>query len=461
MAAPSSSFDQEFCLRWGTFQSHIGEYFRFLWKTKKQADATIFCQGGHRIEAHRFVLASCSGFFENVFSEVPTTSHAFVAVPGYHSDVVKAVIEFIYQGEVNVSNRKMSELFNVAQVRGLSSRGQETAVPTDAAVASENSPMVSPLEEGPSSSMVINSPPHAQSPLVKQPPQSPHMQAQSCQTTNHVLQTSSNVSRNPPTKCYSNGGGLIHLTNNSTIPVVEQPASPFSVPTAASSQQAKASPATAEEKPRLVSKLAEILTRPKAKRATTTAKADSKQEVTKKKRNRPSSSQVDVSRTTQKQEMVPLKPSEINTGSLSSSSMKTLEPEEASAPTTEKNAVASEDTSKPQEWNEEKFTTGTPTTVIRETSEDVDSVAPTLPPPQLPLLAATSSISGSTKLNSRVPCYPTDYKLMAVDMAQERGNNVAAKILGINESNFIVWIIKIRWRYSETTPEDDVHGYDH
>lgn len=82
---------------------------------------TLACEG-HQVHCHRLVLAACSSYFESLLGENPC-KHPIIILP---HDVklweVQALVDFMYKGEVNVSQAGLPDLLKCAeilQIRGL------------------------------------------------------------------------------------------------------------------------------------------------------------------------------------------------------------------------------------------------------------------------------------------------------------------------------------------------------
>lgn len=84
-------------------------------------DVTLACDG-HQVHCHRLVLAACSSYFESLLSENPC-KHPIIILP---KDIklweIHALVDFMYKGQVNVSQAGLPELLKCAetlQIRGL------------------------------------------------------------------------------------------------------------------------------------------------------------------------------------------------------------------------------------------------------------------------------------------------------------------------------------------------------
>ena len=88
-------------------------------------DVTLACDDGTHIGAHRIILAACSSFFRTLFTS-NNHSHPWIYLKGITSLELNAVVDFMYQGEVNVPQDDLSQFLAIAEdlkVKGLSGYG--------------------------------------------------------------------------------------------------------------------------------------------------------------------------------------------------------------------------------------------------------------------------------------------------------------------------------------------------
>uniref|UniRef100_A0ABD2W1Q8 BTB domain-containing protein n=1 Tax=Trichogramma kaykai TaxID=54128 RepID=A0ABD2W1Q8_9HYME len=115
--------NQQFCLKWNSFGSNLAEAFSVLYRSGSMTDCTIFC-AEQTFAVHRIVLAACSSFFMSVLEKTfPNSPHATVIILNVKPDNMKALLEFMYSGQVNVSQDTLKELLKDAenlQIKGLS-----------------------------------------------------------------------------------------------------------------------------------------------------------------------------------------------------------------------------------------------------------------------------------------------------------------------------------------------------
>ena len=85
-------------------------------------DVTLSCDHGKsEIQAHKVILAACSPFFHRVLARNPH-QNPLIYLKGVDYENLEAVINFMYQGEVNVAQEDLNGFLGVAQelaVKGL------------------------------------------------------------------------------------------------------------------------------------------------------------------------------------------------------------------------------------------------------------------------------------------------------------------------------------------------------
>lgn len=126
MGGSGSPQQQQYCLRWNQHRSNLLTAFDQLLQTEALTDVTLSC-GGASIKCHRIVLAACSGYFQSLF----VTDNVYMGSPQQHPIIVfkdiqlselKAILEFIYRGEVSVAQEQVGALLKAAEslkVKGL------------------------------------------------------------------------------------------------------------------------------------------------------------------------------------------------------------------------------------------------------------------------------------------------------------------------------------------------------
>lgn len=116
----SNSIPQAFCLRWNNYQTNLTAVFEQLLQTEQFVDVTLSCDG-ISIKAHKIVLSACSPYFQALFNDNPC-KHPIIIMRDIKFAELKAVIEFMYRGEINVCQDQIGPLLRIAEllkIRGL------------------------------------------------------------------------------------------------------------------------------------------------------------------------------------------------------------------------------------------------------------------------------------------------------------------------------------------------------
>jgi len=112
--------EDKFCLKWNDYSSNLEHSFKELRNDKLLFDMTLSC-GDTQIEAHRVVLSACSNFFKDIIRKNPH-SHPLLYLRGVKVTHLISLMDFMYNGEVNMSQSDLSEFLAMAgdlQVKGL------------------------------------------------------------------------------------------------------------------------------------------------------------------------------------------------------------------------------------------------------------------------------------------------------------------------------------------------------
>ena len=112
---------QTYCLRWNNHKSNLVEILDVLIQKECYVDCTIYVDGQEQFKAHRVVLAANSPYFQSILQDVPM-DHCSILVPGVQPFEMRALIEYMYTGEVNVTQSQIPRIMKIAEqleVKGL------------------------------------------------------------------------------------------------------------------------------------------------------------------------------------------------------------------------------------------------------------------------------------------------------------------------------------------------------
>ncbi|XP_031335539.1 protein jim lovell-like [Photinus pyralis] len=111
---------QQYNLKWTNHTNNILEMFSQQLLNGMLVDVTLFCEGQY-IRAHKMVLSACSPYFQDLF-RFHTVDHPVIIMNGARFIAVKQMVDFMYQGEIKVSDADLDHLLTIAenlQIKGL------------------------------------------------------------------------------------------------------------------------------------------------------------------------------------------------------------------------------------------------------------------------------------------------------------------------------------------------------
>ncbi|EEB15341.1 hypothetical protein Phum_PHUM362040 [Pediculus humanus corporis] len=122
---------QQYCLRWKYHHSNLQVMFIQLLQRESFCDVTLACEG-KMLRAHKVVLSACSTYFDKIFSEHEEKDPVVILKDVKFVDI-KALVEFMYKGEINVENSHLTSLLKTAEelkIKGLADVSGKT-IPKD------------------------------------------------------------------------------------------------------------------------------------------------------------------------------------------------------------------------------------------------------------------------------------------------------------------------------------------
>ena len=77
-------------------------------------DVTLVSDDHNKVQAHKLVLSACSEYFRDIFKNSPN-SHPLLCLNGISQQDLKNIMDYIYDGEVQIHQENLDRFLNVAQ----------------------------------------------------------------------------------------------------------------------------------------------------------------------------------------------------------------------------------------------------------------------------------------------------------------------------------------------------------
>ena len=109
-----ATMSEKFCLKWNDFQSNVSNSFSLLRSEDYLHDVTIVTDDNEQIAAHKLVLSACSEYFKSIFKK-SKHSHPLLCLEGVSSKDVRNMMDYMYNGELQIFQEDLDRFLNVAQ----------------------------------------------------------------------------------------------------------------------------------------------------------------------------------------------------------------------------------------------------------------------------------------------------------------------------------------------------------
>ena len=104
----------KFCLKWNDFQINASKTFRDLRREEDFFDVTLVSDDEKHIAAHKLVLSASSEVFKTILRKAPH-SNPMIYLNGFNSNDLNLIMDYIYQGEVQILQSDLDAFLDVAQ----------------------------------------------------------------------------------------------------------------------------------------------------------------------------------------------------------------------------------------------------------------------------------------------------------------------------------------------------------
>jgi len=196
--------DQHFCLRWNNFHSNIATSFEHLRDHEDFVDVTLACEG-KSLKAHKVVLSACSPYFRNLLKQNPC-QHPIIILRDVAFVDMTALLRFVYQGEVYVSQERLTAFLRTAEmlhIKGLTEQNQQQQHVATHQLHREQGGLV--VSSGSSSTTIGG-------------PTSPRLRSTPSPTSVHPIQQPSHISPPPKKRRPATSPTLIPVSMSTAAP---------------------------------------------------------------------------------------------------------------------------------------------------------------------------------------------------------------------------------------------------
>ena len=105
---------EKFSLKWNDFQSNVSRTFGQLRSEEEFFDVSLVSDDQKMLSAHKLVLSASSPYFKHILT-TNKHSHPLLCLDGVSSAELQCVLDYIYQGEVQIYQEQLDRFLVVAQ----------------------------------------------------------------------------------------------------------------------------------------------------------------------------------------------------------------------------------------------------------------------------------------------------------------------------------------------------------
>ena len=105
---------EKFSLKWNDFHSNVSKSFSLLRNEDYLHDVTLVSEDHKKVSAHKLVLSASSEYFKDIFKN-NQHSHPLICLEGVSCEDIQNIMDYIYNGEVQIFQENLDRFLSVAQ----------------------------------------------------------------------------------------------------------------------------------------------------------------------------------------------------------------------------------------------------------------------------------------------------------------------------------------------------------
>ena len=109
-----NNMSEKFSLKWNDFQTNVSKTFSQLRSEEEFFDVSLVSDDQKMMSAHKLVLSASSPYFKHILT-TNKHSHPLLCLDGVSSAELQCVLDYIYQGEVQIYQEQLDRFLVVAQ----------------------------------------------------------------------------------------------------------------------------------------------------------------------------------------------------------------------------------------------------------------------------------------------------------------------------------------------------------
>ena len=110
---------EKFSLKWNDFQTTVSQSFSLLRREEDFFDVTLVSDDNVQLKAHKLVLSASSSFFKSILKS-NQHSHPLLYLHGIDSSNLEFILDYIYQGEVQIHQNQLDPFLVAAKILSIS-----------------------------------------------------------------------------------------------------------------------------------------------------------------------------------------------------------------------------------------------------------------------------------------------------------------------------------------------------